>query len=212
LDSVYQGDSMKVTTFNMWGDSPFSLGLEMIQLRAAAAQAGADATQAGTTAAGLGEQSANEGAQLNPFYSQEMKTEHAYDPTQINEMLTAAGAGVGGATGAATTEAKRNAATTGNASAGTSALDSLAREKMKTAAGVSEGVAGQDVQGALALRQAGAAGESGLYGENLKGQLGAMGQESADINAETNASKTGWLQDAEGVINTGANVAKVPGM
>jgi hypothetical protein len=48
---------------------------------------------------------------------------------------------------------------------------------------------------------------SGLYGEDLKGQLAAMGQESADINTEINASKTGWLQDVEGVVNTGANVA-----
>jgi hypothetical protein len=48
---------------------------------------------------------------------------------------------------------------------------------------------------------------SGLYGEDLKGQLAAMGQESADINTEINASKTGWLQNVEGVLDTGANIA-----
>ena len=202
---------MKVTAFDLWGDAPFSLGLEMLCLRAAVNQAAGAEKTAGQTAAGLGQQAANEGAQVNPFYTQEMKAEHAYDPTQLNEMLTAAGAGVGGATGAATTEAKRNAATTGNASAGTAALDSLAREKMKTAAGVSEGIANQDVQGALQLRQQGAAGESGLYGENLKGQLAAMGQQASDINAETQADQTGWLQQAEGIAQTGANVlSKIP--
>jgi hypothetical protein len=136
-----------------------------------------------------------------------MTAEHAFDPTQLNEMLTAAGAGTGAAAGAATTEAKRQAATTGNASGQSAALDAIARERMKTGAGVSESIAGKDVEGALQMRQAGAQGMSGLYGEDLKGQLAAMGQESADINAEVNASKTGWLQNAEGVVDTGANIA-----
>jgi hypothetical protein len=78
---------------------------------------------------------------------------------------------------------------------------------MKANAGVSEGVAAQDVMGAKQLNQEGAAGESGLYGENLKGQLAAMGQQSADINAATNASQTGWLQSAEGLAKTGAGIA-----
>jgi hypothetical protein len=33
-----------------------------------------------------------------------------------------------------------------------------------------------------------------------------MGQIAPDINAETNASKTGWLQNAEGLMNTAANI------
>ena len=54
----------------------------------------------------------------------------------------------------------------------------------------------------------------GLYGENVKGQLAAMGQEASDINAATQASQTGWLQQGEGIANTAANVAKAfqPGM
>lgn len=50
---------------------------------------------------------------------------------------------------------------------------------------------------------------SGLYGENLKGQLDAMGQVSGDINAATNASKSGWLQNVEGVAKTAAGIAKM---
>ena len=204
---------MKITLFDKYGDNILSSGLEITCLRAAAGQAGNAASTAGTTAAGYGAQASDEGAQLNPFYSQEMKTEHAFDPTQINELLTSAGAGVGGAAGAADTEAKRQAATTGNASAGTAALDSIAREKMKTAAGVGEEVAGQDVLGAQKLRQEGAAGEQGLYGENTKAQLAAMGQQSSDINSEINANNSGWLQQGEGVLKTGAGIASsVPGL
>ena len=175
-------------------------------LRAEEGMAKAAAKTAAGVGAGYGATAAGEGAQLNPFFSREMQAQHAYDPTQLNEMLTAAGAGIGGATGAAQTSATQQAATTGNASAATKSLDDIAREKMKAAAGVSEGIAGQDVQGALALRQQGAQGLQGLYGENVKGQLAAMGQESADINAATNASKTGWLQNTEQAIETGADV------
>jgi hypothetical protein len=103
---------------------------------------------------------------------------------------------------------ERQAATTGNAAAGAKSLDELARDRTKAAAGASEGIAAQDVMGAQQLRQEGAGGMMGLYGENLKGQLAAMGQESADINAATNASKAGWMQNLEGLGETGADIAK----
>jgi hypothetical protein len=193
---------MKVTAFSLWGDNPFGLGLEATRLRGEVNAANQAASTAGTTAANLGSQAANEGAQLNPFYNREMSAEHLFDPTQTNEMLTAAGAGAGAATGAAQTGLERQAATTGNAAGQTKSLQELARDRMKTAAGTSEGIASQDVMGAKQLNQAGAAGESGLYGENLKGQLAAMGQEASDINAATQANQTGWLQQGEGVIKT----------
>jgi len=176
-------------------------------LRAEESMAKNAANQAGQVGAGLGQVAGSERSFLDPMFRREATAEHAYDPTQLNELLTAAGAGTGAAAGAAQTEMERNAAHSGNPSAVTSGLQQLARDRMKANAGASEGIAAQDVMGAQQLRQQGLAGESGLYGENLKGQLAAMGQQAEDINAATNASKTGWLQNAEGVINTGANVA-----
>lgn len=176
-------------------------------LRAEAGAAMDAAAQAKATAAGLGQSAAGELGQVQPFYAREMHAEHAFDPTQLNEMLTAAGAGTGAATGAADAALQRQAASTGNAAGATKSLQELARDRMKAGAGVSEGIAGQDVAGAQQLRQEGAGGMQGLYGENLKGQLSAMGQEAGDINAATEASKTGWLQNAEGVAKTGASVA-----
>lgn len=169
------------------------------------AEEGAAKAAAGTAAgvgAGLGNTATGELGQVQPFFSREMHAEHGFDPTQINDMLTAAGAGTGAAEGAADTEMQRQAASSGNAAATSMGQDQLARERMKTAAGVSEGIASQDVLGAKQLQQQGAAGMSGLYGENLKGQLDAMGQVSGDINAATNASQHGWLQNTEGVIKT----------
>jgi hypothetical protein len=174
------------------------------------AEEGAAKTAAGTAAtvgAGLGTTAAGERSVVQPFYQGEMQTEHAYDPTQINEMLTAAGAGTGAAEGAAQGQLERQAASSGNPEGLVKSEQQMARDRMKTGAGVSEGVAANDVEGALKLRQEGAAGMSGLYGENLKGQLDAMGQVSGDINAATNASKSGWLQNAEGIAKTAAGIA-----
>ena len=198
---------MKVTTFDIWGTDNFGIGLEATCLRQEADAAMAAEKQASQTAGTLGEAAGGELANLSPFYSREMQAKHAYDPSQINEMLTAAGAGTGAAEGAAQTGLQRQAAVSGNAAGQAKTMQEMARDRMKAGAGVSEGIAAQDVQCAQQLRQQGAQGMSGLYGENLKGQLAAMGQESADINAATDASKTGWLQNAEGVVNTGANVA-----
>lgn len=168
-------------------------------LRAEAGAAMDAEKTAASTAAGLGQAAGEERGQLTPFFQREMQAKHAYDPTQLNELLTAAGAGTGAGAGAAESELQRQAAATGNAAGATKSLQEMARDRMKAGAGVSEGIAGQDVQGALQKQQQGAAGMSGLYGENLKGQLAAMGQEAGDINAATTASQTGWLQNAEKV-------------
>ena len=184
-------------------------------LRAEEGAAKSAAATAATTGAGLGQVAAGERGKLQPFYQGEMQAEHAYDPTQINELLTAAGAGTGAAEGAAQGALERQAASSGNAAGQTKSLQQMARDRMKAAAGTSEGVAAQDVEGALKLRQEGAAGEQGLYSENLKGQLEAMGQIAPDINAATTASQHGWMQNAEGLVNTGANIASkfaIPGM
>lgn len=168
--------------------------------RAAQSADRSNAKTAGQLGSNLGANASTEGAQLNPFYSGEMHAEHEFDPNQTGELLTAAEAGSGGATGALKGEAELEAARTRNPSGFTKALDEVARDQQKTAAGASEGIAAQDVEGAMKLRQEGAAGEAGLYGENLKGQLSAMGQQTADEQAAVEAGKSGWLQNMDQTI------------
>jgi hypothetical protein len=196
-------------SFDIWGTKPFSTGLEMLCLRAEEGMGKAAEQNAVATAGNLGQQASGELGQLSPFYSREMHAEHGFDPTQTNEMLTQAGAGAGAGIGAAESALQRQNATTGNAAGATKSLQEMARDRMKTGADVSEGVAAQDVVGAKNLQQQGAAGMSGLYGENLKGQLSAMGQEAGDINAATEASKTGWVQNVEQGVKTAAEVAAI---
>ena len=110
-------------------------------------------------------------------------------------------------------QAGLEAARTRNASGFTKSLDEAARDKDKALAGASAGIAGEDVMAAKQLNQQGAAGEAGLYGTDVGAQLKAMGQQNEDIGTAVQAGQTGWLQNMEGVLNTGANVAKsVSGM
>jgi len=150
--------------------------------------------QYGSTAAG-------EGAQLNPFFSQEMRATHSLTPEQSDEMLTAAEAGAGGAFGGAEGQINRDAARTGNATSVTKSLDEMARDRAKVAAGTSEGIAAQDVAGAKQLNQEGAAGMQGLYGTNVGAQLGAMKQSGEDLKnlSAAQSQAPSWLQGISNV-------------
>lgn len=175
--------------------------------RAASSRTKNAADTAETTAGNMGAEAGNEHAALTPFYTGEMNAKHSLDPNQINEMLTYAGAGAGGAASSITGEAGLTAARTRNASGFTKALDEAARDKSKAAAGLSEGVAAQDVMGAKQLNQEGAAGLSGLYGEDVNGQMKAMGIQNQDINTEIEAGKSGWLQNMNSTIDTLSSAA-----
>ena len=164
-------------------------------------------TQAAQSAVGTyGQTAAGEGAALNPFFTQEMNATHSLDPNQQDELLTNAESGAGAATGAEQGALINNATRTGNATGVTKSLDEMARDKSKAAAGASEGIAAQDVMGAKQLNAQGAAGMEGLYGVNTGAQLSAMKQANADVQTQQELNP-GWLKGAEGLLNTGANVA-----
>jgi len=172
-------------------------------------QAKAAAGQAGQLAGTEGASAQTEHAELTPFYAQEMRARHLYDPGQVDELLTAAGAGTGGATSALEGQAKLESARTRNASGFTKALDEAARQKDKANAGMSEGIAAQDVEGAKKLNQEGASGMAGLFGTDINAQLQAMGQQQRDIATEVEAGKSGWFQNAMNAVKTGADIGKM---
>jgi len=170
------------------------------------------ANQAGTVAGQFGSQAGTEGAQLNPFFTQEMRAQHGLTPGQQNEMLTASEAGAGGALGSLGAGIQNQASRTGNATGVGKTLDEMARDRSKAAAGASEGIAAQDVMGAKQMNQAGAAGLSGLYGTNTAGQLSAMKQQSGDISAAANMTASPFA-DIMNLANAGASIGgKAAGM
>lgn len=177
-----------------------------------AGAAGDLATKSGATAD-------TEHSTLGNFYNGEVNAEHMYDPTQLNELLTAAGAGIGGASGAAAHDTDMLAGRTRNASGFTKSLQEQARDKMKTSAGVSEGVAAQDVMGAKQLNQEGASGLSHLFDSDQSEQMKAMGLQAQDTANEVEAGKSGWLQNLNDTMKSVGSLAGgltggkgVPGM
>lgn len=207
---------MRITTFAKWESmSDFLAGKPADQEvsydytgdtarldRWAQSQDKALASQAGQVAGQAGANAANEEAQLSPFASQEMNAQHSLNPENIDELLTASGAGVGAAAGAAQGQAQREAASTRNASGFAKDLDLAARDRAKTSAGMSEGVAAEDVMGAQKLRQEGAGLMSDLFKTDTSKQLGAMGLQSEDVANEVKAGQSGWLQNTMGVMDS----------
>ena len=165
------------------------------------------ANQAGTVAGQFGSQAGTEGAQLNPFFTQEMRAQHGLTPGQQNEMLTASEAGAGGALGGLGAGIQNNAARTGNATGVGKTLDEMARDRSKAAAGASEGIAAQDVGMAKQEQQQGAQGLAGLYGQNVQGQLGAMRQQSGDISAASQMTASPFA-DLGNVLGVGGALGK----
>ena len=170
------------------------------------------ANQAGTVAGQFGSQAGTEGAQLNPFFTQEMRAQHGLTPGQQNEMLTASEAGAGGALGGLGAGIQNNAARTNNSTGVGKTLDEMARDRSKAAAGASENIAAQDVLGAKQMNQQGAAGMQGLYNTNVGGQLSAMKQQGSDLSAAANMTSSPFA-DLANVAGLGATIGKtVAGM
>jgi hypothetical protein len=172
---------------------------------------GAAKTAAGTaagTAATEGGNANAAGAALTPFYRQEMNAQHLYNPQQMNELLGAGEAGISGANATAMGQAQSEAARTRNTSGFSAALDQNARERMQQTGALGQGVAAQDVLGAKQLNQEGAKGLAGLYSTDTDAMLKAMGIETGDINAQTEAGKSGWFQNLLGGVNAATGFAK----
>lgn len=131
-----------------------------------------------------------------------------YTPNEINQNLTAAEGGAGGATSSFAGAAGLRANATRNSSGLSGTLDDLARSRAKAASAASGGITADSNKLAQMKRQS-AIGEMGnLYGTDTSANLKSMGMSTDAINAMVNAGKSGWLQNTEGVLDTLNNSAK----
>jgi hypothetical protein len=169
--------------------------------RAAAAAAGKAATTAGQMGGEF--QSMGEAA-LRPAtatYEKWLTGEHEVSPDQLNQLLTAVGAGTGGATGAFESKAGLDVARTGNEAGYQAALDEMQRQRGQQLAKGSEGIAAQDVTGAARRQEEGAKGLAGIGQADISDALSAMGLQTKDINTEIEANKSGWMQNLTGMMS-----------
>jgi hypothetical protein len=169
--------------------------------RAAQAQASNAAQTAGDVGDTEFQQSQAEKGLVVPRLTEWMNAEHLYGPDALNQLLTAAGAGTGGATGALTAEAALQGARTRNTGMLSPEYDALARGKQQSMASASEKIASQDVTGAVARQQDSAKQLGGMADASTEAALKAMGIQTQDINAEIEAGKSGWFQNMTGLIS-----------
>jgi hypothetical protein len=177
----------------------------MRDAQAAAANAGVNATNTG---AGYGAGASTIGSQLVPFLSQQLTHPSGMSQQDIGSQLTAGLAGAGGATSGLQGAASKDAATSRNPMGFSAALDSAARSRDKAAAGTSEGIAANNVNVKLDQQNQAARGLQGLYGTDVGAQTSNQGQVAGDVNAETNAGNSGWLQNTMGILKTLGSLGK----
>src|SRR6266705_2081843 len=179
--------------------------LELCDRSAVQAQKGLRDVNA-TNAAAAGGQADTEHSALTPFYSNEMKAEHLFDPNQQAELLTSAEAPLGSSLGDTQHAAELQAARTRNASGFTKTLQQAQRDRDKAMAGASEGVASQDILGAKQLQQEGAKGMSDLFKTDTQKQLESLGLEENAIKGQAEAGTTGWLQNLNKTVEAAGSL------
>lgn len=180
---------------------PYDGPWEMCDRAAQAAAKAAEKSAVETAGSERGAQGA-ERATLTPFYRQEMNAQHAFTPGQTNTLLDAAGAPLAASAATTAGQAASQGARTRNTSGYSAALDEAARNRNAAMGQAGMDVAKQDILGAKELNQEGARGMMGLFGTDTDAMLKAMGQEAPDINALTDAGKSGWFQNTLQAINT----------
>lgn len=143
---------------------------------------------------------------LMPEYAQEASGNDGFSSGDMSSMNTAAQQSVGGSVAGAVGQGDLSSARTRNAGGFTSALDDSVRSGQQTLSQDALGVQDQNAMLKQANKQAGIAGEAGLYGQQEGQQLGALGMSNSAVNAATGAGASGWYQNMISGINAGANV------
>lgn len=196
----YNRTSRRVASDPLFGTQPIA-GIK--KATGAAQSAAGTAAKTGGT---YGEEASDIGSTLVPTLKRDVNNAPGFTPEQQNAQIVGGEQGLGGATSGLAGEAGLRAIRTRNVGANAGTLDELAREKMRQSSNIGLDVAQknaelQQAQRAQALKQL-----QGLFGTDVEAGLKAQSLVPEDINAWTNANKTGWLQNVESGIDTGANL------
>lgn len=156
--------------------------------QAAAGTAAGTGTEYGAAAQGIG-------AALVPYEQKQLTNPTGINPTDRNNMLVAGEQGAGGANAGITGQANLTAARTRNTGALSGVLDEAARAKTRTLSNNALGVENENTKVKLGQQSDAAHALGGLYGTDVGAQLKAQGLVPEDINAWSNAGKSGWFQN-----------------
>ena len=146
--------------------------------------------------------------QLMPQFESEVSNPTGIGPSGLAAENTAAQQSTGGSTAGAVGGMNQMAARTRNKGGFQIAGDEAARQGTRQNSQLAVENQAQNERLKQQQKQAGLAGEAGLYGQNMQEILGALGQETGANNSEINAGNSGWLQNTMGILNSVGNLAK----
>lgn len=190
----------------IYDESYFYEGPLALADRSIQADANANSKTAGTVAGGYGSAAQGIGGQLTPELEREAANPIGYTPTQMNAQLVAGEQGAGGANASIAGEAGLAAGRTRNSGALSGVLDAAARAKGQQLSENALNVQNRSADVGLERQAQAQKMLAGLYGTDVSAQLGGMGIQNQDLNTAIQAGNSGWLQNAEGVGNTLANM------
>lgn len=176
--------------------------------RAAQAQAKQQEQTDTGIAANAGVNASQDRAMILPTLKRDINHPTGYTGNQINQNLTAAEQGAGGATGSLAGQGILNAARTRNTAGLSGTLDDAARAKAMAASKAAGGITAESNRLAEAKRASALRGGEGLYGVDTTAQLKGMGMSTDATNAMVNAGKSGWFQNMTDFMKAASDDAK----
>lgn len=177
-------------------------------MRSAVAQGKQSYNNASATAAQAGENANQVGSSLIPGLEREANNPTGYTPSEMNDQLVAGEEGAGGANAGITGEANLRAARTRNSAGYTAALDAASRDKTRQLSTNALDVKNKSADLAQQKQMSARKQLQGIYGTDINENLEAQGLGTKDIEAEADASKSGWFQNMTGLINSLGEAAK----
>jgi hypothetical protein len=115
-----------------------------------------------------------------------------FAPADLAAMNTASQQSLGGATAGVTGQGALQGARTRNTAGITEALDSAARGAQETGSQNALGIQGANAMLKEQQKQEGAAGEAGLFGQDLGQQTSLLGQQAGNLGGR--AAGGSWMQ------------------
>ena len=150
--------------------------------------------------------------QLSPYFSNLLNNPQGLGATTMSQLMTQAGQGTAGATGAAARTAQDIAARTGNTAAAPGAVASADKAGMATLSGVQNNLAIKNAMDKQTQQQEGAAGLSGLLKGDLSGAEGFEGLANSALNTELNAKQDQYGAEKYGAQNAMKGIQSIGSM
>lgn len=142
------------------------------------------------------------GESLIPGLEREANNPEGFTPEQENNMLVAGEQGAGGAESGIAGAAASRMARTRNSAGYSNVLDEAARDKTRTLSDNALGIKNQSARLGLQRQQQAQSELGGLYGTDTEAGLKAESLLPEDVNAESEAGKSGWFQNMTGLISS----------